>query len=143
LICVPDEIRKKAWPLILNITDYPEKAPTEEELEMHPEYRQVVMDVNRSLKRFPPGKVYFIQTIKLNIKSKYSLYNFDFNFLVNLESSQIYIQCIFYFERYSSGAAIGASGPADEVNSQGHHEVSPPLLLPSENLVPFAQKYFN
>jgi len=29
--------------------------PTDEEIKAHPEYNQVVMDVNRSLKRFPPG----------------------------------------------------------------------------------------
>merc|ERR1719187_2390638 len=29
--------------------------PGEEELSSHPEYNQVVLDVNRSLKRFPPG----------------------------------------------------------------------------------------
>ncbi|XP_059473716.1 TBC1 domain family member 20 [Neocloeon triangulifer] len=56
---IDDEIRKKAWPLLLNIGDEStEKPPTQEEIEKHPEYRQVVMDVNRSLKRFPPGIPY-------------------------------------------------------------------------------------
>ncbi|XP_065334641.1 TBC1 domain family member 20 [Cloeon dipterum] len=56
---VNDEIRKKAWPLILNISDeQTEELPTQEEIEAHPEYKQVVMDVNRSLKRFPPGIPY-------------------------------------------------------------------------------------
>lgn len=32
-----------------------EAAPKLEELSGHPEYNQVVLDVNRSLKRFPPG----------------------------------------------------------------------------------------
>lgn len=35
-----------------------EEAPTLEELKTHPEYNQVVLDVNRSLKRFPPGIPY-------------------------------------------------------------------------------------
>jgi len=52
-----DEIRKEAWPLLLDITSYPDKPPTQEEIEAHSEYKQVVMDVNRSLKRFPPGNL--------------------------------------------------------------------------------------
>lgn len=35
-----------------------EKIPSLEELSSHPEYQQVVLDVNRSLKRFPPGIPY-------------------------------------------------------------------------------------
>lgn len=56
MIIILDEIRKEAWPLLLDITSYPDKPPTQEEIETHSEYKQVVMDVNRSLKRFPPGK---------------------------------------------------------------------------------------
>lgn len=35
-----------------------EKAPRLSDLQTHPEYHQVVLDVNRSLKRFPPGIPY-------------------------------------------------------------------------------------
>lgn len=35
-----------------------EPAPTLDELKTHPEYNQVILDVNRSLKRFPPGIPY-------------------------------------------------------------------------------------
>ncbi|XP_062594238.1 TBC1 domain family member 20-like [Saccostrea cucullata] len=51
-----DDIRKEVWPKLLNVnvTDIPQK-PTVEVLHGHRDYTQVVMDVNRSLKRFPPG----------------------------------------------------------------------------------------
>ncbi|XP_060518889.1 TBC1 domain family member 20 [Cylas formicarius] len=56
---VGDDLRFKVWPLLLEVdpsTD--EKIPSLEELSNHPEYQQVVLDVNRSLKRFPPGIPY-------------------------------------------------------------------------------------
>lgn len=51
-----NEIRLECWPQLLevdvnNITP----KPSQEVLESHSEYNQVVLDVNRSLKRFPPG----------------------------------------------------------------------------------------
>ncbi|XP_048741525.2 TBC1 domain family member 20-like [Ostrea edulis] len=51
-----DDIRKEVWPRLLNVsvTDIPKK-PSVEVLHGHRDYTQVVMDVNRSLKRFPPG----------------------------------------------------------------------------------------
>lgn len=51
-----DDIRKEVWPRLLDVdvTDIPKKPP-EEVLHGHRDYTQVVMDVNRSLKRFPPG----------------------------------------------------------------------------------------
>jgi hypothetical protein len=55
-LAVADDLRRKAWPMLLDLDDHSSSAaPTQEENEAHPEYRQVVMDVNRSLKRFPPG----------------------------------------------------------------------------------------
>lgn len=54
-----DDLRYTVWPLLLEVdpsTD--EKIPSLEELSSHPEYQQVVLDVNRSLKRFPPGIPY-------------------------------------------------------------------------------------
>lgn len=56
---INDDLRRKVWPLLVGID--PEKvepAPTLEELKSHPEYNQVILDVNRSLKRFPPGIPY-------------------------------------------------------------------------------------
>lgn len=53
---VNDKIRKIAWPLLLELKPADDAdSPSEEELLRHPEYQQVVLDVNRSLKRFPPG----------------------------------------------------------------------------------------
>ncbi|KAJ8303015.1 hypothetical protein KUTeg_019411 [Tegillarca granosa] len=50
-----DEIRKQAWPKLLNVNvdDIPKK-PDAEVLKGHRDYNQVVLDVNRTLKRFPP-----------------------------------------------------------------------------------------
>ncbi|XP_076254814.1 TBC1 domain family member 20 isoform X2 [Rhynchophorus ferrugineus] len=56
---VADDLRYQIWPLLLEVdpsTD--EKIPSLEELADHPEYQQVILDVNRSLKRFPPGIPY-------------------------------------------------------------------------------------
>jgi len=51
-----DDLRRSVWPLLLGLdSDSYEQAPKLEELINHPEYNQVVLDVNRSLKRFPPG----------------------------------------------------------------------------------------
>lgn len=52
---IPDELRKEAWPRMLGLDPSLEiDAPALEDLKEHPEYGQVVLDVNRSLKRFPP-----------------------------------------------------------------------------------------
>lgn len=57
LIC--DEYRKKIWPLLVGVTeDEMTEPPSLDELSTHTEYNQVVLDVNRSLKRFPPGIPY-------------------------------------------------------------------------------------
>lgn len=51
-----DDLRRKVWPLLLEVDpNQDEQIPSLEELSSHPEYQQVVLDVNRSLKRFPPG----------------------------------------------------------------------------------------
>jgi len=52
-----DEVRIRVWPRLLGINMLETVAvlPEDEELARHPEYNQVVLDVNRSLKRFPPG----------------------------------------------------------------------------------------
>lgn len=56
---INDDLRYKVWPLLVGIDPkLAEKAPTLEELKTHPEYNQVILDVNRSLKRFPPGIPY-------------------------------------------------------------------------------------
>lgn len=52
-----DEIRVRVWPRLMGI-DLLETnlhIPNDEDVKQHPEYNQVVLDVNRSLKRFPPG----------------------------------------------------------------------------------------
>lgn len=51
-----DDIRKKTWHKLLSadVENILQK-PDEETLHGHRDYQQVVMDVNRSLKRFPPG----------------------------------------------------------------------------------------
>ncbi|CAO1365190.1 unnamed protein product [Diamesa hyperborea] len=56
---INDDLRKRVWPLLLSLDkENNEPAPQLEELSNHPEYNQVVLDVNRSLKRFPPGIPY-------------------------------------------------------------------------------------
>merc|ERR1719264_2018050 len=51
-----DEIRLRVWPALLGIKPGEAcQAPTEQDIISHPSYSQVVLDVNRSLKRFPPG----------------------------------------------------------------------------------------
>ncbi|XP_034474421.1 TBC1 domain family member 20 [Drosophila innubila] len=56
---VNDDLRRILWPQLagVDVTSL-ERAPTLDELQTHPEYNQVVLDVNRSLKRFPPGIPY-------------------------------------------------------------------------------------
>lgn len=54
-----DDIRKDGWPALLGIDPTQQEIlSSEESLRAHPEYSQVVLDVNRSLKRFPPGIPY-------------------------------------------------------------------------------------
>ena len=52
-----DELRRRAWPQLVGVDMLTETCilPTQEEVEAHKSYRQVVLDVDRSLKRFPPG----------------------------------------------------------------------------------------
>ncbi|KAK0047914.1 TBC1 domain family member 20 [Biomphalaria pfeifferi] len=51
------EMRQRVWPLLLNVntTNITPKPSHEEMLAMSKTYTQVVMDVNRSSSRFPPG----------------------------------------------------------------------------------------
>ncbi|XP_023714729.1 TBC1 domain family member 20 isoform X2 [Cryptotermes secundus] len=56
---VNDALRRRVWPQLLGLdTQAATELPTHKELEAHAEYHQVVLDVNRSLKRFPPGIPY-------------------------------------------------------------------------------------
>ncbi|XP_062545684.1 TBC1 domain family member 20 isoform X1 [Armigeres subalbatus] len=56
---INDDLRRKVWPLLVGVDPkLVDPAPSLEELNSHPEYNQVVLDVNRSLKRFPPGIPY-------------------------------------------------------------------------------------
>lgn len=52
---INDSLRREAWPRMLGLDPTVEiHAPSLDDLKSHPEYGQVVLDVNRSLKRFPP-----------------------------------------------------------------------------------------
>ena len=53
---ITDDLRRKVWPRLLNI-DLVETSVSlsDEEVKKNKNYNQVLMDVNRSLKRFPPG----------------------------------------------------------------------------------------
>ncbi|XP_045600926.1 TBC1 domain family member 20 [Procambarus clarkii] len=53
---VKDELRRKAWPCLMMI-EHMEMTPkpTLDVIKAHKDYNQVVLDVKRSLKRFPPG----------------------------------------------------------------------------------------
>uniref|UniRef100_A0A8D8NUA6 TBC1 domain family member 20 n=1 Tax=Culex pipiens TaxID=7175 RepID=A0A8D8NUA6_CULPI len=56
---INDDLRRKVWPLLVGVDPTQvDPAPSLEQLNSHPEYNQVVLDVNRSLKRFPPGIPY-------------------------------------------------------------------------------------
>ncbi|XP_053694919.1 TBC1 domain family member 20 [Sabethes cyaneus] len=56
---INDDLRRKVWPLLVGVDlNMIDPAPSLAELNNHPEYNQVVLDVNRSLKRFPPGIPY-------------------------------------------------------------------------------------
>ncbi|CAH1368485.1 unnamed protein product [Tenebrio molitor] len=56
---VGDDLRRRIWPLLLEIDPNSlDETPLLAELTKHSEYDQVVLDVNRSLKRFPPGIPY-------------------------------------------------------------------------------------
>lgn len=56
---ISDDLRKEIWPLLAGVDCRNiEATPNLEELKIHPEYNQVILDVNRSLKRFPPGIPY-------------------------------------------------------------------------------------
>lgn len=47
------------WSRLLGVDpDCVEPATNLDDLKSHPEYNQVILDVNRSLKRFPPGIPY-------------------------------------------------------------------------------------
>ncbi|XP_046386155.1 uncharacterized protein LOC124155961 [Ischnura elegans] len=51
-----DVIRRKAWPELLDINNESTiSCAPDVDIEQHKEYHQVVLDVSRSLKRFPPG----------------------------------------------------------------------------------------
>lgn len=54
---INDDHRRRAWPQLVGVNMLTETCilPTQEEVEAHKSYRQVVLDVDRSLKRFPPG----------------------------------------------------------------------------------------
>lgn len=56
---INDSIRRKIWPILaeINFTKLA-MTPKLHELKSHPEYHQIILDVNRSLKRFPPGIPY-------------------------------------------------------------------------------------
>ncbi|XP_023163892.1 TBC1 domain family member 20 [Drosophila hydei] len=56
---VNDDLRRVLWPQLAGVdVANLDRVPTLDELQSHPEYHQVVLDVNRSLKRFPPGIPY-------------------------------------------------------------------------------------
>ncbi|KAG8236098.1 hypothetical protein J437_LFUL000460 [Ladona fulva] len=51
-----DEMRRKVWPELLEIVGKKSTfTATDEDIKNHKEFNQVVLDVNRALKRFPPG----------------------------------------------------------------------------------------
>ncbi|KAK6632111.1 hypothetical protein RUM44_007141 [Polyplax serrata] len=53
---INDQLRKNAWPELMELGDVEvPQLPDESNFQNHPEYQQVVLDVNRSLRRFPPG----------------------------------------------------------------------------------------
>ncbi|XP_076469786.1 TBC1 domain family member 20-like isoform X2 [Babylonia areolata] len=62
------ELRRRVWPFLLNVnTANIAPKPEEEVLKGHRDYQQVVLDVNRSIKRFPPGME---ETHRLSLQDK-------------------------------------------------------------------------
>ncbi|XP_031624630.1 TBC1 domain family member 20 [Contarinia nasturtii] len=56
---VSDDLRRQVWPRLVGIDpNTVDPAPNLEDLKSHREYNQVILDVNRSIKRFPPGIPY-------------------------------------------------------------------------------------
>lgn len=56
---VSDDLRRQVWPRLVGIDpNNVDPATNLDDLKTHPEYNQVILDVNRSLKRFPPGIPY-------------------------------------------------------------------------------------
>lgn len=54
-----DDLRRSVWPRLVGIEpSNVERVPNLDDLKSHAEYNQVILDVNRSLKRFPPGIPY-------------------------------------------------------------------------------------
>jgi hypothetical protein len=61
LLCTLDALRRRVWPRLLGLdTQVATELPTQEKVEAHAEYQQVVLDVNRSLERFLPDKCFII-----------------------------------------------------------------------------------
>lgn len=59
LIQLTDDLRRQVWPRLVGIDpNSVDPAPNLNDLKSHREYNQVILDVNRSLKRFPPGIPY-------------------------------------------------------------------------------------
>lgn len=53
---INNALRRKAWPKLLNVNVFNiSKKPAQKYLKAHRDYSQVVLDVDRSLRRFPPG----------------------------------------------------------------------------------------
>ncbi|XP_071957870.1 TBC1 domain family member 20-like [Antedon mediterranea] len=50
-----DEVRRKVWPKLLNINVHDHQKKSAGDITKHRDYSQVVLDVNRSFKRFPKG----------------------------------------------------------------------------------------
>lgn len=54
-----DDIRKRAWPLLLALrSEDVDTSDDTTDYKSHAEYSQVVLDVNRAIRRFPPGIPY-------------------------------------------------------------------------------------
>lgn len=54
-----DDIRKQAWPLLLELRpEDVDVSADSTDFKSHVEYSQVVLDVNRAIRRFPPGIPY-------------------------------------------------------------------------------------
>lgn len=59
LLLYLDDLRRQVWPRLVGIDpNCVDPAPNLDDLKSHREYNQVILDVNRSLKRFPPGIPY-------------------------------------------------------------------------------------
>ncbi|EHB17184.1 TBC1 domain family member 20 [Heterocephalus glaber] len=87
-----DEIRQKVWPKLLNVnTSDPSPAPGKDLRQVSKDYQQVLLDVRRSLRRFPPGRCCLLASHKpvISLKEHMSTLTIDTEEIANVQGSEV------------------------------------------------------